>query len=86
MRRLCDNGDGKMVHARGLCDNCYQRARYSRRLDRLPPDYTEWSWPGLAVSRYTWNGVPANELPLYPGVPASELAAVRAARKRRRSA
>ena len=60
--RLCANGDGLRVHARGLCSNCYQRARY---VDNLPAlsDPGERTWPGFAVSRYVWNGFRGNDLP-----------------------
>ena len=61
MRRLCANGDGRLVQGRGLCDVCYHRA-YVR--GELPPWPTRLDgWPGFAVSRYTRNGIPCNDLP-----------------------
>lgn len=58
MRRLCSNGDGKVVRARGLCDACYHRDLYHHRLPTLPRGDV-----GMAVSRYTWRGVSCNDLP-----------------------
>lgn len=60
MRRLCDNGDGKVAHARGLCNRCYQRAMYQPKPPRLRG---QLAWPGYAVSRYIWRGVSCNDLP-----------------------
>lgn len=59
----CTNGDGRRVHARGLCAPCYQRATYRGQLPPRANSPTDRSWPGIAVSRYTYKGIPANDLP-----------------------
>ena len=65
MRRLCDNGDGRKVHARGLCNPCYHRAMY-RPSEHLPPTHAGsgmFSYPGIAMNRNSYKGVLCCNLP-----------------------
>lgn len=58
---FCSLGDGRPVHDRGLCAPCYQRLMYHGDL----PPWPGWleGLPGFAVSRYTYKGISANDLP-----------------------